>query len=76
MSVSAFCKLFKRATGATFVDYVQFRRLYHAEQQLTTTETNISEIALNSGFMSVQYFNRFFKEKHRCTPSEYRKRYR
>ncbi len=68
-----FCKLFKKATGATFVEYLNFVRLYNAEDKLLNTDNNISEIAFECGFSSIQHFNKLFREYKGCTPREYRK---
>ncbi len=67
-----FCKLFKSITKASFVDYVNFVRLCKAQELLTDGAQNVSEIAFECGFSSVQYFNRVFKESKGCTPKEYR----
>ncbi len=68
-----FCKLFKKISGATFTDYLNFVRLGNAEHMLLTTDKNISEISFECGFSSIQYFNRRFKAKNGCSPKEYRK---
>ena len=39
---------------------------------LRNKDTQISNIAYESGFTSVPYFNRIFKRKYGCTPKEYR----
>ncbi len=67
------CRLFASALNTTFVNYMNYRRLKHAEQHLLNTKLNMIDIALDSGFMSIQYFNRCFKKKHGITPYEYRK---
>ncbi len=68
-----FCKLFKKAVGGTFTEYVNFLRMYHAEKMLIDCDKNISEIAYECGFTSIQYFNRLFKKQKGITPTEYRK---
>ncbi len=67
-----FCKLFKKATGAGFSDYVNYLRIYNAEKLLLSTDKNISEIAYQCGFNSIQYFNRQFKMLKGCSPREFR----
>ncbi len=67
------CKLFKRATGRTFFEYVNFLRLTYAEELLLNTDQTVSEIAYRSGFSSIQYFNRIFKKKNNHSPKEWRK---
>ncbi len=68
-----FCKLFKRATGATYIEYVTFLRLQKAQHLLINTSMNISQIALHCGFESTQYLNRVFKKRNGCLPSAYRR---
>ncbi len=70
-----FCKLFKQVTGITFVEYLNLRRLLYAEELLLSTNKSITEIAFESGFMSIQYFNKVFKKALNCLPSAYRKAY-
>ncbi len=68
-----FCKLFKKTVGAPYINYINFLRLEYAEQMLISTNKNISEIAYDCGFASVQYFNKLFKRKNDCLPTTYRK---
>lgn len=48
-------------------------RLEWAKRLLRTTASNVSEIALDSGFLSINSFNRTFKKLNGVTPTEYRK---
>ncbi len=72
LSVSHFSRLFKKATGMTFKDYLSFYRINKAEEMLSTTRS-ISEIAFECGFNSITSFIRTFKQYRNCTPSYYRK---
>ncbi len=67
-----FCRLFKSATSGKFIDYVNFLRIHKAEEMLIGTDKTVSEIAYECGFSTMQYFNRIFKKKNNCTPSEYK----
>ena len=67
-----FCRLFKKATGSTVTDYLNFVRICKAEK-LLKTDMSISEISFNVGFSSLSYFNRIFKKYKFCSPTEYRK---
>ncbi len=67
-----FCRLFKKATGITPVEYLNFVRVSKAEK-LFKTDMNLSEIAFSTGFSSVAYFNRTFNKYKNCSPSKYRK---
>ncbi len=68
-----FCKRFKEISGITFFEYLAYLRLKHAEDLIAYTGKSITEIALESGFCSLQYFNRFFSEHKGYSPSAYRK---
>ena len=72
MNKEYFCRVFKRATGITPTEYINFVRVWKAENLLTTTQSSIIEIALEVGFSSVSYFNRVFKKYRGTTPSAYR----
>ncbi len=66
------CKRFKAALGCTITDYINRRRLHHAEELLLTTGKTVTEIAADCGFNSVQYFNLVFKNAKNCSPRHYR----
>ncbi len=68
-----FCKLFKKTTGMTFFRYLNELRLRNAEKLLARSDKTVTEIALESGFSTVQYFNRVFVSERGCSPSSYRK---
>ena len=72
MNKEYFCRVFKRATGVTPTEYINFVRIWKAENLLTTTQNPIIEISLEVGFSSVSYFNRVFKKYRGTTPSAYR----
>ena len=67
-----FCRLFKKATGSTVTDYLNFVRICKAEKLIAKGESSILEIADAVGFSSVSYFNRIFRKYHSCSPSYYR----
>ncbi len=68
-----FCRVFKRATGKTFTEYLNFVRISAAERLLSGTGKNVTEIALGTGFSSASYFNRTFRRLKNCSPTAYRK---
>lgn len=72
LSKSAFSKFFKRATGKTFSDYVNDMRIGNACYLLTDTDKAINEVAFETGFESLTYFNRVFLRKKGITPREFR----
>lgn len=67
------CRLFKSVTNSTIWEYINFVRISKAEKLLSTSNGTISEIAMNTGFASVSYFNRVFKKYKKYSPSEFRK---
>ncbi len=71
-SKSHFMKFFKMYTGKGFTEYLNDYRLNHAAQLLGTTDTSLMEIAANSGFENLSYFNRMFKREYGITPGKYR----
>jgi AraC-like DNA-binding protein/ligand-binding sensor protein len=75
-SVFHFCKVFHKATGLTFTDYVARVRLEDARAQLLNPNLRIGEIAYDVGFQSLTQFNRTFKRVFGQSPSESRKRSR
>ncbi len=69
-----FCKLFKRATGLHFTEYVSRCRIEKAKNLLLNPNLRISEIAFSVGFQSLTHFNRVFKKVLGESPTEYRNR--
>ena len=72
MNREYFCRLFKKSTGLTFIDYTNFVRIHLAEELLISTQKSISEISDGLGFSSVSYFTRVFKNITDITPANYR----
>lgn len=72
MSVISFSRLIKQRTGKSFVDFLIDIRLGYATRSLIESNSSISEICYNSGFNNIANFNRIFKKRQRCTPSEFR----
>ena len=59
-------------TTKTPAEIVREIRLKHACTLLVTTNINLSELALNVGFMTAENFINIFKDKYGMTPLEYR----
>jgi AraC-like DNA-binding protein len=72
MNKSSFCVFFKKATGKTFVNYLNEYRIETACQLLNTTKNSISDICYEVGFEDISYFNRVFKKTKNVSPKEYR----
>jgi len=66
--------IFKELYGTTPIQYINRIRLQKSEELLINTNISISEISEMVGFQSIHYFSRYFKQKKRCTPMEFRMR--
>lgn len=76
VSTYYFCKLFRQATQMTPLTFITLCRIRHAKQMLLEhKEATIQQIARESGYPSVSYFNKRFMEQEGMTPSEYRNQY-
>ena len=73
LSRTYFCELFKKFAGSTFNEYINNLRINHAKTLLATTDMNITEIAIASGFNDISNFCRQFAKQINVSPSEYRK---
>lgn len=78
VNASAFylCKMFRKATGLNFTEYVSRIRVEKARVALSNPQLRVSEIAFDVGFQSLTHFNRVFKNMMGCSPTEYRNRAR
>ena len=71
-SPSHFMKFFKSNMGVSFIQYVNDYRLTVARRLLVTSTSSVLEVAQQSGFENVSYFNRLFKKKYGITPRQMR----
>jgi AraC family transcriptional regulator, exoenzyme S synthesis regulatory protein ExsA len=85
LSLAEFAKLSHRSVASFKRDFIKIfhaspgkwllqKRVELGNQLLTTTNANINEIALESGFESSAHFSRVFKEKYGYSPKRSRKR--
>lgn len=65
--------LFQKTFGTTLINYLTQHRVSHAQRLLTTTSGTITEIAFQSGFLSISRFNDAFCRACGCSPRDYRK---
>ncbi len=75
MSPSAFSRFFKLHTGRNLSEYIIDLRLGYASRMLVDTTKSIAEISFSCGFNNLSNFNRIFKKKKNCSPSEFRENY-
>lgn len=65
--------LMKQATGQSLHRYLLYYRIRVAKNFLMTTDMDIKTVAWKSGFNSVPYFIKMFREYTGATPRNYRK---
>jgi AraC-like DNA-binding protein len=75
MSVSTFCRTFKRRVGLSFVEYLHSIRINTAKKLLIQTGLCVDDICYECGFNNVSFFDRKFKQLTGMTPSRYRRTY-
>ena len=76
MSTSAFSRFFKLHTGYTLREYLINIRLGNAARLLLDTGESIANISFFCGFNNLSNFNRIFKDRKGCSPSEFREQVR
>lgn len=69
-----FCKMFKKATGMTFTDYLARVRVEKVKNLLLNPHKRVSEAAFEAGFQSLSQFNRVFRKIAGESPSTFRER--
>jgi AraC-like DNA-binding protein/ligand-binding sensor protein len=67
-----FCKLFKKATGMTFTDFLNRVRVEKAKNLLENPHLRVNEAAFEVGFQSLAHFNRVFRKIVGVSPTEFR----
>lgn len=70
-----FSRLFKQFTNMSFYDYINKERMQAAESLLLNPDLSITDVAFQAGFSSISTFNRVFKSKKDCSPTEFRSLY-
>lgn len=59
----------KNKTSRSISNYIRFYRLNYAQELLKTGKKNVSEIAYDSGFSSLSYFSKSFKDEFGYSPN-------
>lgn len=67
------CSAFKKDTGVTIIDYLNFVRIRQAIVYFSYSEMDISLTSARVGFANVSHFNRTFKKFTGISPSAYKK---
>jgi|SRR5690554_1207897 AraC-like DNA-binding protein len=73
LGYSYFRKMFKKHTGVSPGQYHLHLRIMKARELLASTDLPIKQVAVETGFESIHYFSRLFKNKMGYSPSEVRK---
>ena len=71
MNRSSFCTFFKKATGQTYITYLNKLRVDRACSLLRDGKLSITDVCYMVGFNDVPYFNRCFKNNRGMSPKEY-----
>lgn len=75
MTEVSFSRFYKSRCGVSFIDSLLELRLGHSARMLIDTSQSIAEVAYACGFNNISNFNRLFKKKKGCTPTEFRENY-
>lgn len=74
LSTTHASRMFKNDVGTSIVDYVNQRKMMHAEELLHDNTKKIKDIALAVGMKDQLYFNKVFKKYYAMSPREYKKK--
>ena len=75
MTPTSFCRYFKQRTGKTYSVFLNEMRVEYAGKRIAASPESFGNIAIESGFNSISYFNRQFKRITGLSPLQYRKKY-
>ncbi len=73
LSPTYLSKKFRRVTGVTFKEYLNYIRIRKASQALLTTDYSITQIAADCGFNGSNYFKDIFRKTTGYSPREFRR---
>lgn len=76
LSYSYFSRLFAKIMKRNFREYLNYVRITKSERMLTSSDLNITEIAMRVGFSSSGYFIRQFKLYKDISPKQYQLKYK
>lgn len=75
MAPTAFSRFFKLRTGKPLAEYIVDIRLGAAARMLIDSIAPVSEICFSCGFNTLSNFNRLFRKRKGCSPTEFREKY-
>lgn len=73
LTPNSFCRMFKKITKKTFLEFVNEFRIQKASAMLENSDRNISEVMYLNGFNDLSYFSKQFKKFNGMTPSAYQR---
>ena len=73
LSEQHFCRVFRKSTGMTPIEYIAKKRISEAKTMLRDTDMQVSEIGARIGYPSRSYFTFVFRRYEGYSPTEYRK---
>lgn len=73
ISKEYFCRLFKKYTGQTFLEYVTSVRTIHFHEDLLRTQGHITFLMEKNGLTNYKVFMRTFKKLYGASPQQIRK---
>lgn len=74
LSPTYLSKKFKKITGVSFKEYLNYIRIHQASRMLITTDDTITQIATGCGFNSSNYFKDCFRKVNGMSPRAFRQR--
>lgn len=72
LSPEYFCRMFRKHTGQTFLEYLNAIRLIHFHQELLQTDYSVTDLMARNGITNYKVFIRNFKETYGTTPNRLR----
>lgn len=72
LSVTSFCRYFKRMTKKTYNDFLTEIRISHASRKLLDNGSKVEIVAFDCGFNNLSNFYKQFKKVKGITPREYK----
>lgn len=67
-----FMRFFKKYMNVTCIEYLNQYRMEIAAGKLAGSSQSVTDVALDTGFQNISYFNRVFRKSYRMTPTQYR----
>lgn len=74
-SITQFKLNFKKETGITPSEYIAFKKIEYAKKLLILTNEPITQIAMDMGFSTSNYFSTVFKKYTTFSPVKYRNKF-